>query len=222
MRAHLLVSEPVAQMTTDAFSHASGIDKDQRGAMFQDQCLQSLVDLLPNLERHYRLQWRLRNLDCQIQAPTVAAINDAAFRRAFAVDAATTHQKASDFLDRPLRGRQTDALQPVPGKRFQALDREGQVRAALVVRHRMDLVHDQRLSRPQHGAPALARKEDVERFRRRDHDVRRLPLHAGAVFGRSIAGAHPGSNLELRKAQAVRSVLELPAAAAAGCVEYRC
>jgi hypothetical protein len=62
------------------------------------------------------------------------------------------------------------------------------VGAALVARHRVDLVDDDRAHRAQHRAPALAREEDVERLRRGDEDVRGLPRHRRALARRRVSG----------------------------------
>src|SRR5262245_52522687 len=121
--ANLVVSEPVPEMTADPLSHAACIDEDQRSTMFQDEGFQPFVNLLPDFNRHHRLKRRLWNFNSQIQSAPMAAVNNAALRCAVAGHASTTHQKASYFFDRPLCGRQTDALQPAPGECFQPFDR---------------------------------------------------------------------------------------------------
>ena len=75
------------------------------------------------------------------------------------------------------------------------------MRAALVRRQRMDLVDDHRAGRRQHLPAGLRAEEDVERFRRRHHDMRRPAMHAGAFGGRGVAGPDPGADFDLGQAQ---------------------
>ena len=53
--------------------------------------------------------------------------------------------EAADLLERPLRRRQPDPLDRRVGERFQPLDAEREVRAALRAGDRVHLVEDQRL-----------------------------------------------------------------------------
>ena len=53
-------------------------------------------------------------------------------------------QEPGDLGQRPLRGREADALHLAPGDPVQALQAEGQVRPPLGGRHRVDLVDDDR------------------------------------------------------------------------------
>ncbi len=73
------------------------------------------------------------------------------------------------------------------------------MRAALVWRHRMDLVDDDRPRRRQHFAAGFGTEQDVERLRRGHDDVRRKPAHALALARRRVAGAHPGADLHIRQ-----------------------
>src|SRR5690242_8376011 len=58
-------------------------------------------------------------------------------------------QVPADLLERALRGTQADALEWPPGERFEALQRQGEVRPPLRARHRVDLVDNHRFDRPQ-------------------------------------------------------------------------
>ena len=106
-------------------------------------------------------------------------------------------QEVGHRLDRPLRGREPDAQRRRAGEVRQTLERDRQVRAALVVDHGVDLVHDHGLDRAQHLAPAVRGEQDVERLRRRHQDVRRTLEHRGARRGRRVAGAHRGPDRDL-------------------------
>ena len=78
------------------------------------------------------------------------------------------------------------------GQRVQTLQREREMRPALVAGDGVDLVHDHGAGAGEHGASALAGEEDVERFRRGHQDVGRLPAHGLARCARGVAGAHHG------------------------------
>ena len=75
-----------------------------------------------------------------------------------------------------------------PHERFQPLERQRQVRAALGRDQRMDLVDDDGVDRAQRLARVRGQQQ-VERFRRRDQDVGRLALEPGALARRRVAGA---------------------------------
>ena len=64
------------------------------------------------------------------------------------------HEQPRHRLDRSLRGRQPDPVGPLLAQRFETLEGEGQVRAALVAGDGVDLVDDHRLDRAQRVAPA--------------------------------------------------------------------
>ncbi len=106
-------------------------------------------------------------------------------------------EKSRDLLDRPLGRGQSDARQPAPGERLQPLERQREVQAALAAHHRVNLIDDDAAHAREHGAPGLRAEEDVERLRRRDHDVRRPPAHALPLVLRRIAGAHEGADLDI-------------------------
>ena len=98
-------------------------------------------------------------------------------------------EQPRDGLDRSLRRRQADAVRPRVAQRFEPLEREREVRAALVARDGVDLVDDHRVDRAQRGAPARARHQQVQRLRCRDDEARRLAHHARPLGARRVAGA---------------------------------
>jgi hypothetical protein len=73
------------------------------------------------------------------------------------------------------------------------------MRAALVRRERVYLVDDHGARGLEHCAAGLRTKQDVERLRRRDDDVRRQLAHAVALARRRIAGTYPGADLDVRQ-----------------------
>src|SRR6185295_5364630 len=75
------------------------------------------------------------------------------------------------------RGRLRSSLRSLNYQRLQSFDRQRQMRATLVIDHRMNLIDDQRAHGAQDLSPTFAGEQDVKRFGRRDDDVRRLLSH---------------------------------------------
>ena len=90
---------------------------------------------------------------------------------------AVADEQPRDGLDRALRGRQADALRRRVAQRLEPLEREREVRAALVARDGVDLVDDHGVDGAQQRATARAGDEQVERLRRGHDEARRLAHH---------------------------------------------
>ena len=105
--------------------------------------------------------------------------------------AAGADEEAADLVQRLLGGGKADALERTSGQRLQALQRQGEVRAALVADEGVDLVHDDRPHRGQDLPPAVAGQQEIERLRRGDQDVRRPLAHGRALRGRRVARSAP-------------------------------
>ena len=193
MRGHLIGAEPLGELAGHPLDQPAGIDEDQGRPMRLDQLGEAIIDLLPDLARHHRFERRRRHFEGEVARAPVTGVDDPALR--FGAD-----QEARDRLDRLLGGRQADAQQRPGGERRQALERQRQMRAALVRRQRVDLVDDHGARRRQHLAAGFGAEQDVERFRRGHDDVRRGAPHALALRRRRVAGAHPGADLDLRQA----------------------
>ena len=103
-------------------------------------------------------------------------------------DLAVPAQVARHLLERPLRGAQPDALRVAPAQRGQPLERQRQVRAALVRHQRVDLVHDHRVDLAQPLAGGRG-QEEVERLGRGDEDLGRLAELLAPRRRTGVAGA---------------------------------
>ena len=79
-------------------------------------------------------------------------------------------------------------------QRVQPFQGQRQVGATLVIGHGVDLIHDHRLDGTKILAAFLRGQQDVERFRRRHQDVRRMLEHGSPFGGQGIAGADRGAN----------------------------
>ena len=150
-----------------------------------------MVDLGPHLPGHHRFERGFRQLQREVALPGVAGVDDGAPARPAVVAAG---EEAGDGLDGALGRGQSDAGDGPPGERVQAFEGEREVGAALVAGDGVDLVDDGGSDAGEHGAPALAREQDVERLRRRHQNVRGLPAHGLARRARGVAGAHHGAD----------------------------
>ena len=201
VRCHVLRAKPLRQIARRAFGEAPRIHKNQRRPVFGNQRREPVVDQLPDLARHHRLQRRRWQLDRQIAPAHMAGVDDFTIGHAGSV-AAVTDQEVRDRLNRLLRGRQADARQRAPREFLETLQRQRQVRAAFVRRHCVNLVDDHGAGAGQHLPPALAREQDVQRFGRRDDDVGETPAHPLALKLRCVSRAHRAADSRLRQAHA--------------------
>ena len=87
-------------------------------------------------------------------------------------------QKARDFVERPLRRRETDSLRSLLDQFVEPLQCKRQMGTALRSRDCMDLVDDHRTHAAEHAATFQRGEHDVQRFRCRDQNVRRLSEHS--------------------------------------------
>ena len=187
----MLLAERLGQRPRHPLRHAAGVDEHERGAVRLDEGAESPVDLGPDLAGHHRLERRLRKLQREVALALMADVDDGALARPGTVAAG---EEAGDGVDRALGRGQPDAGDGPPGERIQAFEREREVGAALVAGDGVDLVDDRGADVREHGAPALAGEQDVERLRRGHQDVRRLPAHGFARRARGVSGAHHGAD----------------------------
>ena len=185
-----------------------------------DQLGQAVVDLLPDLARHHRFERRRRELRARGRARAGGRCRRSCSRRRRRRPAAPTRKRATSSIgfcvaDRPMRSSRSAA------QRRQALERQRQVRAALVRRQRVDLVDDHGARGREHRAARLRAEQDVERLRRGDDDVRRAAAHAVALACGRVAGAHPGADVDVGQALRAAAPRGCRRAALRGCAGCR-
>ena len=213
--AHRAFAEALAQSQRKPLGQAAGVDENQGGVVGQDQLNQPLVQLIPDFRAHHRRERRPRHFHRNLHLAAEARVDDGAVesprRGLCGFDTAgfgrcripihirfrprgRAGQKAGDGFHRFLRRRQPDALQGPPARRgnerFQPLDRQRQMRAALVAEHGVYLVEDQRFNLGEHGPPARARQQQIQRLGRGDQDMRWARRHLAALVGGGVPGAH--------------------------------
>ena len=206
VRGHPLLAQPLREVRRHSLGQPARVDEHQGGPMPLDQLGDPAVDFLPHLARHHRVERRAGDLDSQVQLPLVTLVDNLAARLTLLIQAPPAprpNQEARHLPDRLLGGRQPDARQSFapPNKVSQTFDAQRQVRAPAIVGHRVNLIDDQGPGRAQHVAAALRRQQQVERFRGRDQDVRRLANHRLTFRGWRVAGPNSRADLYVRKAK---------------------
>ncbi len=156
-----------------AGSHPDQVAAARRGALAADGRVGHVVraGLAHVLDRHVDLQVE-RLADPGVDHPAVAP---------------GAHEEAAHLLERPLGGRQADALHGALGLMLEALERERQMGAALGARHRVDLVDDAPLDGSQR-LPRARGEHQVERLGRGDEHVGRRAEHRLALLLGRVAG----------------------------------
>ena len=149
------------------FRKPARVDEHQRGAMFQRQVRQAVVDVLPHLIAGDRVQFVARDFDRQVHGPAMADLDDLRIAA----------EELRDLFNRADRGRKTNLLERALNQRFEPGDRQCEMRAALRSGDGVNFVEDQRLHAAQHFAPAFRRQQDEKRFGRRHQNMRRVLHH---------------------------------------------
>src|SRR5580704_120646 len=157
--------------------------------MLLDELYEAVVDLVPHFVGRNGTELAGGNRDREIELAFVADVND------HRVWTATTCQEMCNLFNRFLGCRKANAHQRTMCQGFQPLQRESQVGAALVVGYRMNLINDHGLNITQDRAALLRCKQDVQRLRCRDKNMRRTLQHRTALVHERVAGADSGANL---------------------------
>ncbi len=209
VRGDDVVAEPLAELVGEPLREPAGVHEHERGVVLADELGDLVEDVVHLLGRRHRLELAVRQLELEVQVALVAGVDDRGQRT-------VADEQPGHRLDRALRGREPDAGRAVVAERLEPLEGEREVRAALVPRDRVDLVHDHGLGGAHQLAAALARDEQEERLRRRDHEARRVPQHRGALRGRGVARCGPRPGCPARRGRARPRSRRSRRAAAAG------
>ena len=106
-----------------------------------------------------------------------------------------TTKESRDLIEWPLRRGQAYALRRFFDQRFESLQCQRQMGTAFGPRYCMDLVDNHRADTAEHAASLYRGQHDVERFRRRDQNVRGLSKHPCARGGWRVSRANGDANL---------------------------
>ena len=107
-------------------------------------------------------------------------------------------QESGQLFDRIQRGRQPDSIRPrIAATRHEALEalqRQREMRAALVAGERVELIDDHVANGGELLAELRRGQQDEQRLRRRDENMRRPAEHRGALARGGVAGAKAGAD----------------------------
>ena len=208
MRHHGVGAKALLQVEGDPLGPSAGQSEDESGAMLRDQARDLVVHRLPVLMGRQRAELGAGrgHLEVHVARAIVGAHDLRGPRRADGAVGAgiETGQEAGESLDRIERCREADSRRARAAaganQAFQPLQRDGQMRSALVAGKSMKLVNDHVANVDQLLAKARRGQQDEERLRRSDEDVRRPAEHRTALAGRRIAGAKAGAQMRQVKA----------------------
>ena len=186
-----------------ALGQPAVVDEDDGRAVSAHQLDDLRIDRGPDRARLAELAHvGQRHADGEVELLARAGVDD--------LDRAAARDEAPDLLQRPLRGREADALYRPADQALQTLEREGEMRPALRPGDGMNLVEDQRLERSQRF-PRAGGEEQEERLGRGDEDVRRIAQHRRPLFRGRVSGAdgdaEPGAEPRQRSAQVALDVV---------------
>ena len=102
MGGHLVLAQPLAQLVGHPLGQLPGVDEDQGGAVVGDVGADAVEDLAELIAGERRLELAVGQLQRQVEAAPVPAVDDGRERLA------RSHQQAGRRLDRPDRRREAD------------------------------------------------------------------------------------------------------------------
>ena len=132
-----VVAQLLAELVGEPLGQPAGVDEHEGRVVLADQVGDAVDDVAHLLGRRHGLELALGQLERQVEGALVAGVDDGA-----GAGRAGAGEQVGHEGDGPLRGRQADPLGPGRARVLDTLERERQVRAALVAGHRVDLVDD--------------------------------------------------------------------------------
>ena len=182
-----------------ALGHAARVDEHQRGAVRLDQLGEPVVDLLPDLGRHHRFERRGRHFEREIAGadwPVSMIVHSGA-----AVPGRPRPESAPPSRSASASPTGRCAAGSSPHSAVEPLQRQREMRAALVRRDRVDFVDDHGARGRQHARgriPSRAGCRAIPASSRGCAAARRR-IRSRSAGGR-VAGAHPGADLDIGQA----------------------
>ena len=147
MRGHLVVAKTLSELMGDSLGQLSRVDEHQRRPLPGHVCGDPVEDLVKLIAGHRRLELAVGHLQGHVEAATVTGVDDRRERLA-----ERPNQQAGRPLDGFDRRREPDPHGRTVGHRLEPLEREREMRPALIAREGVDLVdYDRRDGRE--GSP---------------------------------------------------------------------
>ena len=159
---HGIIPHPFGKLMGNPLDQPPGVHKDQSRLVLLHQSSDSVQRICPEFVGSDRAHLQLGQLDGQVHGPGASCVDDQAIGCPFGVDLGVSHQESSHFFDGALGGGETDAGHGAFGQRAKALHGQGQVRAAFIAGHGVNLVEDEGFDRSEAPPATFRRQQDVE------------------------------------------------------------
>ena len=143
----LVLAEPLGERVGGPLREPPRVHEDERRAVRAHELGDPVVRLAPEVVRGDRRELVPRDLDAEVEGAAAPGLHDGAAGPPGAVGPLGADEEARHLLDRVHRRGEANPLGPAARERLEPLEREREVRAALVAGDRVDLVHDHRLDR---------------------------------------------------------------------------
>src|SRR5713101_1778048 len=136
MSCYRVTSQALGQMVRDALGQAPCVYEDERGRMLIGELREAIVNFAPHFIRGHGTEFARGHFDRKIHLAAMADLHDGG------IVVVRASQEVRNRLDGFLRGGEADAGESLAGELVQALERKGQMRAALVVSNGVNFIDD--------------------------------------------------------------------------------
>src|SRR4029077_6578452 len=188
MRGYGVAPQAFGEIVSDALGQAASVDEDERGGMLVGELRQAIVDFAPHFVGGDGAELAGRYFDGEIHLAAMADLHDGG------IVSFGAGQEMCDGLDWPLRGGEADASEALTRELVQPLKGKSEVRTALIVSYGVNFIDDDSLDGFEDFAALCRGEEDVQRFGRRDQDVRGAGKHGAAFVCEGVASAYRGTD----------------------------
>jgi hypothetical protein len=195
VRTHAALAQPLGEEVSHTLGQPARVHEHQRRPVLGDKLRDPVEHLAELLGGRHRFELATRDVELEIESTLMAEIDDPAGRRhARARGSALPHQEPGQGRDGLLGGGEPDALGRCVAQLGEPLERERQMRAALVAREGVDLVDDHRVDGAEQLAAAPGGQQQIEGLGCGDQKVRGPAQHRGPGRSRRVAAAHAGAD----------------------------
>src|SRR3990172_5350977 len=199
MGADMLLADALRQGEGHALGEPARVYEHKRRAVRLDQLREFVVRVAPLFGGGDSFQVGGRYADAQIEVALVAGVDDHAVGSPVRGDMFAADEELGGVLDGLHGGGEADACRAGLADVVEARQGEGKMAPALVADKGVNLVDDDGANVTQDLAAALGSNHQVEGFRGRDEDMRRVPYDLLPLMLGGVAGAEGGADPYLRE-----------------------
>ena len=197
--------ETLGKLVSDPLCHPPGVDEHKGRPVLVDVGRDLIQHRRHLIECRHGAELVIGELDGDVQPASMADVDDYATWLATGQRPVLTgaHQQTGNGRYRPLRRGEPDPDRPVlpRDQAIQSFQAEREVRTALVVGQRVDLVDDHGPHAREHLPTPRRGQQEIERLGCRDDDLRAVAQHRRTLGGRRVAVADRHLHLRRLKAE---------------------